>query len=392
MIMNSIYEKKILNSLIDKYEGSKSFIGSNIVNQRFKVCISKLFIEYTDHSKFEVFRDINEVIDVLKRKGYITAKMDSRKIYENVFLSLDNLSEIYKYLKRVPKNDIHNRLKLLLEEHRYDNEILSEYCKKQLNRIDNNQSVKYFNNDFKEFESILLAVKEVMLVETEEFIREFSIRIFKDSKFFQTIENKVENLLYEYGDFPEKDQILASFNLVKTPTYVNYKGAGKITLSGQTIDLLKLSSDIAISSKMLEDIEKIEILGSKVITIENLTSFHRFNERDFFVIYLGGFHNTVRREFIKKLYSQNPQKQYYHFGDIDAGGFRILEHLKNRTKVPFKSYHMDVDTLVKYKEFSKKLTQNDRINLERLLIHDQYKNVIDFMLENNCKLEQEAVN
>lgn len=390
--MNSIYEKKILNSLIDKYEGSKSFIGSNIVNQRFKVCISKLFIEYTDHSKFEVFRDINEVIDVLKRKGYITAKMDSRKIYENVFLSLDNLSEIYKYLKRVPKNDIHNRLKLLLEEHRYDNEILSEYCKKQLNRIDNNQSVKYFNNDFKEFESILLAVKEVMLVETEEFIREFSIRIFKDSKFFQTIENKVENLLYEYGDFPEKDQILASFNLVKTPTYVNYKGAGKITLSGQTIDLLKLSSDIAISSKMLEDIEKIEILGSKVITIENLTSFHRFNERDFFVIYLGGFHNTVRREFIKKLYSQNPQKQYYHFGDIDAGGFRILEHLKNRTKVPFKSYHMDVDTLVKYKEFSKKLTQNDRINLERLLIHDQYKNVIDFMLENNCKLEQEAVN
>lgn len=390
--MNSIYEKKILNSLIDKYEGSKSFIGSNIVNQRFKVCISKLFIEYTDHSKFEVFRDINEVIDVLKRKGYITAKMDSRKIYENVFLSLDNLSEIYKYLKRVPKNDIHNRLKLLLEEHRYDNEILSEYCKKQLNRIDNNQSVKYFNNDFKEFESILLAIKEVMLVETEEFIREFSIRIFKDSKFFQTIENKVENLLYEYGDFPEKDQILASFNLVKTPTYVNYKGAGKITLSGQTIDLLKLSSDIAISSKMLEDIEKIEILGSKVITIENLTSFHRFNERDFFVIYLGGFHNTVRREFIKKLYSQNPQKQYYHFGDIDAGGFRILEHLKNRTKVPFKSYHMDVDTLVKYKEFSKKLTQNDRINLERLLIHDQYKNVIDFMLENNCKLEQEAVN
>lgn len=390
--MNSIYEKKILNSLIDKYEGSKSFIGSNIVNQRFKVCISKLFIEYTDHSKFDVFRDINEVIDVLKRKGYITAKMDSRKIYENVFLSLDNLSEIYKYLKRVPKNDIHNRLKLLLEEHRYDNEILSEYCKKQLNRIDNNQSVKYFNNDFKEFESILLAVKEVMLVETEEFIREFSIRIFKDSKFFQTIENKVENLLYEYGDFPEKDQILASFNLVKTPTYVNYKGAGKITLSGQTIDLLKLSSDIAISSKMLEDIERIEILGSKVITIENLTSFHRFNECDFFVIYLGGFHNTVRREFIKKLYSQNPQKQYYHFGDIDAGGFRILEHLKNRTKVPFKSYHMDVDTLVKYKEFSKKLTQNDRINLERLLIHDQYKNVIDFMLENNCKLEQEAVN
>lgn len=389
--MSNIYEKKILNSLVDKYEASRSFIGNNQVNQKFKVCISKMFIEYTDHSKFDIFRDVNESIEVLKRKGYISAKMDSRKIYENVFLSLDNLSEIYMYLKRKPKNDIHKQLKLLLLEHMHDNEILSEYCKEQLNRIANNRSVEYFNNDFQEFESILLAVKEVMLVETEQFIREFSIRIFKDSKFFQTIQTKVENLLYEYGDFPEKDKILPSFNLVKTPTYVNYKGAGKIIISGQTIDLLKLSSDIAISSKMLPDIESIEVLGSKVITIENLTSFHRFNEQDFFVIYLGGFHNTVRREFIKKLYEQNPQKQYYHFGDIDVGGFRILEHLKNKTKVPFRGYHMDIDTLVRYKEFSKKLTKNDRINLERLLIHDEYVSVINFMLENNCKLEQEAV-
>lgn len=391
MIMSNIYEKKILNSLVDKYEASRSFIGNNQVNQRFKVCISKMFIEYTDHSKFEIFRDVNESIEVLKRKGYISAKMDSRKVYENVFLSLDNLSEIYMYLKRKPKKDIHKRLKLLLLEHMNDNEILSEYCKEQLDRIANNRSVEYFNNDFQEFESILLAVKEVMLVETEQFIREFSIRIFKDSKFFQTIQTKVENLLYEYGDFPEKDKILPSFNLVKTPTYVNYKGAGKIIISGQIIDLLKLSSDIAISSKMLPDIESIEVLGSKVITIENLTSFHRFNEQDFFVIFLGGFHNTVRREFIKKLYEQNPQKQYYHFGDIDVGGFRILEHLKNKTKVPFRGYHMDIDTLVRYKEFSKKLTKNDRINLERLLIHDEYVSVINFMLENNCKLEQEAV-
>lgn len=389
--MSNIYEKKILNSLVDKYEASRSFIGNNKVNQRFKVCISKMFIGYTDHSKFEIFRDVNESIEVLKRKGYISAKMDSRKVYENVFLSLDNLSEIYMYLKRKPKKDIHKRLKLLLLEHMNDNEILSEYCKEQLDRIANNRSVEYFNNDFQEFESILLAVKEVMLVETEQFIREFSIRIFKDSKFFQTIQTKVENLLYEYGDFPEKDKILPSFNLVKTPTYVNYKGAGKIIISGQIIDLLKLSSDIAISSKMLPDIESIEVLGSKVITIENLTSFHRFNEQDFFVIFLGGFHNTVRREFIKKLYEQNPQKQYYHFGDIDVGGFRILEHLKNKTKVPFRGYHMDIDTLVRYKEFSKKLTKNDRINLERLLIHDEYVSVINFMLENNCKLEQEAV-
>lgn len=389
--MSNIYEKKILNSLIDKYESSKSFSGNNQVNQRFKVCISKLFTEYTDHSKFEVFRDLNEAIDVLKRKGFISAKIDAGNVYENIFLSFDELSDIYKYLKRTPKNDIHNRLKKVLEEHSDDNEILNKYCNEQLYRLSKNQSVKYFNDDFKEFKAILIAVKEVLLIDTEQFIREFSIRIFKDSKVFQSIQAKVENLLYEYGDFPQKDQILASFNLVKTPTYVNYKGAGQIILSGQKIDLLKLSSDIAISSNMLKDIEKIEVLGNSVITVENLTSFHRFSEKGFFVIYLGGFHNKVRREFIVKLYEQNPTKEYYHFGDIDAGGFRILEHLRSKTNVPFKPYYMDMGTLIQYKEFSKKLTQNDRKNLEKLLIYDEYKTVIEFMLENDCKLEQEAI-
>ena len=390
--MSNNYEKKILNELVNKYEASKSFIGTNQVNQRFKVRISALFPDYTDHSKFEIFRDVNEAIEVLIWKGYITTKAGAGKVYHDIYLSVDELINIYYYLKRTPKNDIHSQIKTTLEEYMNENEILNKYCQEQLERLGENRSVKYFNDNFEEFEQVLLAVKEIMFVQTEQFIREFSIRVFKDSKIFQVIQGKVENLLYEYGDFPEKEQILGNFNLVKTPTYVNYKGAGKIILSGQEIDLSKLSSDVAISSKMLSDIEHIEVLRENVITIENLTSFHRFNEPDFFVIYLGGFHNRVRREFIKKLYEQNPNRQYYHFGDIDAGGFRILEHLKNKTNVSFKPYRMDTETMVKYLEFSKKLTQNDRVNLERLLIHDEYKNVIEFMLKNNCKLEQEAVN
>ena len=106
------------------------------------------------------------------------------------------------------------------------------------------------------------------------------------------------------------------------------------------------------------------------------------------------FHNKVRRDFIMKLYEQNPQKNYYHFGDIDAGGFRILEHLRNKTNVPFMPFCMDIDTLVKYKDFRKKLTQNDKSNLEKLLIYDEYadyKETINFMVKNDCKLEQEVV-
>lgn len=179
-------------------------------------------------------------------------------------------------------------------------------------------------------------------------------------------------------------------NIIKNPTYINFKGAGSITIKGQRIDLTGLSSDIAISSIMLSDIDKIQVVGKAVITIENLTSFHTFRDKDMFAIYLGGYHNSLRREFIKKTYQQNPNIDYFNFGDIDAGGFYILEHLKKQTGVDFKPFRMDTETLLSYSEYTKPLTENDWDRLLRL-INSEHSRVIKYMLDNNCKLEQEAI-
>jgi len=168
------------------------------------------------------------------------------------------------------------------------------------------------------------------------------------------------------------------------------------TLEGQTIDLAALSHDIAISSAMLPDIDRIEISGSRVMTIENLTSFHTYSGKEAFVIYLGGYHNAIRREFLKKIREQNPHVAFHHFGDIDAGGFFILKHLRERTGIHIQPYKMDVETLKKYQTYTKKLTANDRSRLMKLLDGDlgeagEFGAVIRYMLEHDCKLEQEAV-
>ena len=47
------YEKQILNVLIDKYEGSKSFIGTNQVNQSFTCKLDQLFPKYKDDSEYD---------------------------------------------------------------------------------------------------------------------------------------------------------------------------------------------------------------------------------------------------------------------------------------------------------------------------------------------------
>ncbi|HAE61799.1 MAG TPA: hypothetical protein DCG38_05655 [Eubacteriaceae bacterium] len=388
--MTDKYEKQILNSLLDKYEKSKSFMGGNKVNQSFAVSVDKLFSKYGDHSNFEVFQGVNEGIEVLARKGLISAKFDRAKVCSKVVLKIDKIDAAYLYLGRAPKKDINQEVINVLDRFAGKNQILDSFRKEQIKRIGENKSVQFFGGDLKEFENILLAVESLLKVESETYARDFSVKAFSDSKQFEKLKNKVVSLLYEYGDFPEKDQVLESLNIVKNPTYVNVKGAGAILISGQKIDLGVLYGDIGISSSILEDIEKIDITGSRVMTIENLTSFHTACDEDTFFIYLGGFHNMIRREFIKKIYRQNSDKEYCHFGDIDAGGFYILNHLKKETNVDFKPFKMDLDTLKKYQDSSKKLTDSDRKRLKDLM-GKGFDEVIEHMLAHDCKLEQEAV-
>lgn len=64
---------------------------------------------------------------------------------------------------------------------------------------------------------------------------------------------------------------------------------------------------------------------------------------------------------------------------------------------------MDIETLQQYQAYTKKLTANDRSRLMKLQERDLgeacevseaggVREVIRYMLENDCKLEQEAVN
>lgn len=70
--------------------------------------------------------------------------------------------------------------------------------------------------------------------------------------------------------------------------------------------------------------------------------------------------------------------------------YHLLKHLRSKTGVSFLPYKMDVDTLVANKEHWKKLTDNDIKRLKKL-DDEEFLGLINFMLSNNCKLEQEAI-
>ena len=384
------YEKQILNVLIDKYEGSKSFIGTNQVNQSFTCKVAQMFPKYKDDSEYELFCTINEAVNTLVVQGFVTAKKMKNGVIQSVTLNLEAINKAYEYVGRIPKSDIVVDLKKTLLLYKDCNVILSAYCSRQLERLAENKSVEFFDDDFDMYKSILKVVSKITEMKSEMFERDFSIQVLGDSKAFEKIRSKVVALLYEYGDFPDRETLLADLNIVKNPGHVYFKGKGKIAVCGQEIDFSKMTGDMAISSEMLKNVDDITVFGDVVITIENLTTFNAFKCENSFVIYLGGYHNTNRRNFIKKVYEQNPKKQYLHFGDIDAGGFYILQHLRNKTGIAFVPYGMDVKTLKANLQYTKRITENDKKRLAAL-VDTEFGETIEFMLEHNCKLEQEAM-
>lgn len=382
------YEKEILNQLISKYERSRTFTGSNQVNQQFSVSMTKLFPAYSDSAAFEVFKSVNTAAAALEQTGYITVKRQKNGVIISVSLNLAAAPDIYHALSRTPKKDTNRQLAALLNRYIGYNELLDRYCHDQLQRLAENKKILPFDGDFASFQNILEVLSKVMSVEKETYQRDFSSAVLHDSKAFEKIRSKVENILFSYGDFARKETLLEELNIVRNPGHVFFKGNAVIYLGTQAINLQQLNGDIGLSSSLLRMIERIEVKADKIITIENLTTFNAFNNSHFFAVYLGGYHNHDRRMFIQTMYAQNPNAKYYHFGDIDAGGFYILLHLRRKTGIPFEPYKMDIATLKENLDDTKKLTDNDKIRLRHLL-DSEFGDTVSFMLENDCKLEQE---
>ena len=181
--------------------------------------------------------------------------------------------------------------------------------------------------------------------------------------------------------------------VIKNTAYAFIKGDLTIKLNNQVINLKDYGQPLALSDTAIKSIEVLEVSAKSLYTIENLTSFDVFNKKDTVAIYLGGFHNTVKRELILKIYNVVPYIEYFHYGDIDAGGFYILNHLRNKTRIPFKPFMMSVIELEHFKENCKSLTSNDKLRLTKMNCDsdfNEFRDVISYMLLHGIKLEQEA--
>ncbi len=390
------YKSEILNNLIHAYERSALYKGTSLNNRKISFKINpKTLKDYFDENNYIKKEEIDQSLRELEELNLIILHWGNgyeSHLIKSADLNIRNIEEAYKFLGRKSKESIDKEgISLLLL---YINESipLGNFCREMIEKLKRKESIKKYLDieNIEECKNILESLKYVIVQEEEIFKRNFSIKVFGDSKKFETIEGNVIRILKDFLD--EENLSLEEFNILNNPGYVYFKGNAQIKLSNEILNIGELNFGIGISSKDLVNISNIKINANRIITIENLTTFNTFNKKNFLCIYLGGFHNKARRELLKKIKADNMDKEFYHFGDIDCGGFKILKHLRDKTSINFIPYTMDIGTLKDGRKYCKSLTQNDKKILIEMHKDEAYKefwDIFEYMLKENVKLEQE---
>lgn len=384
------YEEQILSWLIDSYERKDPEKGSS---RKITIDIAKKLPEYRD-TLSDAQNGIEEAIHHLQSWGFVQCSKNLQGYYTKAVLIETAVPPIYQFLHRVPREELRAMQRKILEgiAARADG-IAGRFSTAMLERISQRKDIEYgLAKDLKLLEDVLLALENIERLTEETYMRNFSEMLFHDSKRLQSILNPISRILLDYGDgIGQKETILAQYNLISNPGYVHIKGDWQIWCRERCISVDMFQGGIAISSDALNGIERIVVPGGRIVSVENLTTYHDTKESQGAIIYLGGFMNTVRANMLKKLYAFEPDAEYLHKGDLDPYGFLILENLKEKTGIPFKPLEMDLDTLRRCHRARhfRPLDEADKKAISSVNL-TEYQPVLQYMLEHNCKIEQEC--
>lgn len=392
------YKKTIIDGLLKKYD--IRYAKNITTNRRIILKPTEVYKDYAkNNADISEKQGINEAVSVLTDMGFITADyLKFSDDIEKIYLSEEHIDALYEYLKDeygvVPQSTILRQVHEIVEKYICTGRIVQKYCENILGQIEAPRCLLIPERIEKNMKMFCFLEKN----RENLYVREVSMLVYGDSKWFENnnYEEVCTFMRTATGRFREEgernDAILSLFYVTPLEQEIFIKGNWTIEWEQYVLDISKFQGGIAIASSDVQSIKNISVNSESVMTIENKTSFQRLKDGDIAMMYLGGYANRHQIEFLKKVISDNPFVRYYHFGDIDIGGFLIHKHLCHETVKKFELYCMGTQQLrdMRFRYCLRELTDNDKSRIGTLM-EEPYYDVLKYMQEHNVKLEQEIV-
>ncbi|MDR1900560.1 MAG: DUF2220 domain-containing protein [Treponema sp.] len=433
------YQGEILSRLLDKYERSGCYKNQTAPARRIMLKLYdgglSDFPPY-DIEKPETRERINRSVLALHGQGlvfYQWMRGEENHILARVWLNAENAAAAYAFINRRPSGDIAEEVCAELREARQtvSSPWIRNFFDDSLQAISRRRSVGKGGVVPAEREARRDLLRALVFAdsrlfsgpgESELLERVFSIRCFGDSKKFETgVKNRFLEILRRYADFDDDaagsdEELLRFAGITRYPEQFEFRGP--LTLSfaavsnavgddtvktdgvGTGVDFSPLIFGASVNSTDLKrGALSLPPDLTRILSIENRANYidyiYRKKETRELVIYHGGQYSPARGLFFKALAAAMPEGcPWYHWGDIDYGGFSMLARLRREIKRGALPYRMDEAELRAYRTFTLRPPPAYLEKLKTLADREELADCapcIAYMIKEGLRLEQEAM-
>jgi hypothetical protein len=416
-------EREIISLLLDAYERSRFFKTGAAPTRRIKIRLYDSGSSNYPRYNIENHEDRNEINRAalhLAQKDLVAVrwmKGEEGHIIAQLSLNTETPAAImaaYAFLGRKPKNaqagEISAEIHALLED--IESPWIRRFLEDCNENLAKNRSLGKRSPDGAERENLFRALRFIDAHRDKEELLErvFSIRCFGNSKIFETaIKKRLLDILRRYTgeDDSTDEELLAFAGIVRYPEHFEFRGPLVLRLddsndngNGESIDFSPLRYGASLSTLDFAR-GRLELPArlDRILSIENkanYTSYIRQNPGNTeLVLYHGGQYSPSRGRFFRALAAAMPETcRWYHFGDIDYGGFSMLARLRREIHPGIQPFRMDKDELVTYAALTRPITPSYADKLQTLAARQELADCLPClasMIQNRIRLEQEAL-
>lgn len=401
---------KILSKLLDRCETSG---GKRGITLSFT---QKFYPDYFDPDNSVARDEINAACVSLQRDGFIDIQW--RRFLEGhelkkIILKEEAIQKAYSELNRLPKNKIIDNAIGIVSQYAANHDIkscrwLTKICEDAISAFRNEKP--FFSlrpSEPEKIKNVFNVLRAISTLDGNTILKKrLSIIAFNDSKALSKIEATLTSILKAYGvsDGETEREIMESAGIISKPDITLM--SGKIIIGIPNTDSQPLSFNlspypcIGIPTSTLKHATIIDMDADYVITIENETSFHEYVntvKEKYIAIFISGYPNSGRIALLKAITdfaaSHNINIPFYHWGDIDFGGYDIIRSYREKTGINVIPHLMEPE-LVEKSPYAVKLEETKRKRLEEFITKNRFQDLTDMalrLLRIGKRLEQESI-
>ncbi len=391
--------RTILHTLLDRYEQPQR---QTVVRVRLT---AKTHPAYFAPDNAAPRSETNAALHHLASQGIVQLhwqKWEQGNWLEAVDLLPAHAATLYTLLNRTPRQQQEAELHTLLAAqvpHTDWNAAFLAWAQQQLAR---QRALHPLNLDHPQWNADLLtALDAIARLRAPLSERALSVRLFANSKRIAELRSAIIAVLRRHdaqsAAFGDDDRALLRAHMVeRIPEYVPLAGPLVLRTNATTLDLSGFEAGLALPTSLLQHSQIVACRAEAVVTVENATSFHELlpvRHPSVLAVYLGGFASPAVLTLLHNLRQAVPAITFYHWGDLDPDGLRILLHLRG-TLATVQPLAMDAETFLCQRPYAQPLTTRDRAALKSLQSHPQLADchpLIAALLHADRKLEQEAI-